>query len=195
MKIINACIFILISLGCTRSPKSNSIEDQWFIVENPGSVIAYENNHPPYDAITLGQYERFRIVESDGNYHKIKTESGLRLYVFKKTTRLVRYSIKKHPSNEVLHRIAYERAKCSDFSSQSAAISAFKANPSILSELDADGDGEPCEYCYKWTSNPSHSISDDTPSTSTGGDIQVQGHYRTTKSGKKIWVKPHTRKK
>lgn len=188
-------IFILIILGCTRSPKLNSTEDQWFIVENTGSVIAYENNHPPYDAISLGQYERYRIVESDENYHKINTESGLVLYLFKKTTHLVRYSIKKHPSSEVLHRIAYERAKCSDFSSQSDANSAFKANPSILSELDADGDGEPCEYCYKWATKPIHSIGDYTPTTPTGGDIEVKGHYRTTKSGKKVWIKPHTRKK
>ena len=30
---------------------------------------------------------------------------------------------------------------------------------------------------------------------SSGGSINVQGHYRTSKTGKTIYVKPHTRKK
>lgn len=34
-----------------------------------------------------------------------------------------------------------------------------------------------------------------TSSKSSGGDIHVKGHYRKTKSGKTIYVKPHTRKR
>jgi hypothetical protein len=34
-----------------------------------------------------------------------------------------------------------------------------------------------------------------TNSSSSGGNTNVKGHYRTTKSGKTTYVKPHTRKK
>ena len=37
--------------------------------------------------------------------------------------------------------------------------------------------------------------SNNSNSKSTGGDINVKGYYRTTKSGKTIYVKPHTRKR
>ncbi len=33
------------------------------------------------------------------------------------------------------------------------------------------------------------------PKSSSGGDIQVKGYYRTSKSGKTIYVKPHTRRR
>jgi len=191
------CAFgiIVLVLACSNIPKSDCLNEKWFIVETSGSIVAYESNVPPFDSITLGQYERYQIVSREGNFYKIKTESGLELYCFRKLTHPIAYSIKKHPNPEVLHRIAYERAKCSDFSSQREAIAAFKANPTILSELDADGDGEPCEYCYKWAANKKHSIFDYTPPPQNDGPVQVKGHYRTTKSGKKVWVEPHTRKK
>ena len=189
-------VVLLVSIlsGCATN-KGIMPGEQWYIVEQPGSVIAYESIEPLAESVILGQHECYQIISKNEKFYQIKAESGPKYFLKKKSARPKRYSPVIHPSDQTLKRISYERAKCSDFSSRSDALAAFRASPEALSELDADGDGDPCEYCYKWAISKKTSTNSYSPPSPSNGSVHVKGHYRTTKNGKRVWVKPHTRRK
>jgi len=67
-----------------------------------------------------------------------------------------------------------------------------------LSTLDIEITDTPIEYLPYTTKygdyTPTHSSTSSSRTSNYSKPIHVKGHYRTTKSGKRVYVRPHTRK-
>lgn len=195
MRLFIRTIALILLCSCAGTTNLIQPSEQWYIAPDGESVIIYSEPKRSDNYFSLEIHERYKIAEAQKGFYRIMTITGEEYYISPKQVKPLAYNPVIHPSAETLDKIDVERINCRDYSSQFDAQLAFNADRVGLSDLDADGDGTPCEQLSRWRkSNTSGYSSKKSNSSTSTGDVHVEGHYRKTKSGKTVYVKPHTRK-
>ena len=188
--VLTLLLFLLLPGCASLSLTELTPSEEWYVVPVNRPLKVFVDARRTARVEKLYPYDRYQIVSVGKRFYRIRTLEGGQFYLDRWNASPEKYDSYTYPDFEKMATLHSEWEGCGRFSNQAEAQVAFAANPSQQARLDADGDGQACEHLSKGRSRGRRGFK-----AARGGSVRVKGHWRTTKSGKRVYVRGHTRKR